>query len=159
MKTKQCSKCKNNFPATGKFFHKDKNRLDGFQCWCRKCVSIVHKKWYAKPENKIHIKEYHKEYHKKYRLRPEFQNRIQNNHLKHNYNITLEQKMKKYCEQNGCCGICGQPISFNKIQVDHNHKTNKNRGLLCIDCNLGFGRFKENPIILRNAIIYLEKYA
>ena len=32
------------------------------------------------------------------------------------------------------------------------------RGLLCSDCNLGLGKFKDNTQSLSNAIKYLKKY-
>lgn len=32
------------------------------------------------------------------------------------------------------------------------------RGLICNDCNLGIGRFKDNIKIIKNSIVYLEKY-
>jgi hypothetical protein len=44
-------------------------------------------------------------------------------------------------QQNGKCGICEKPISFDKVltrvtaYVDHNHDTNKVRGVLCPACN------------------------
>lgn len=41
--------------------------------------------------------------------------------------------------------------------VDHNHFTQKIRGLLCKDCNIGLGMFKDNPILLHNGALYLQK--
>ena len=44
----------------------------------------------------------------------------------------------------------------NNPHIDHNHKTNKIRGILCGNCNMGLGHFKDNLDVLKNAIKYLE---
>lgn len=71
--------------------------------------------------------------------------------------IQYEEMVKN---QNGCCAICGRSeIELNRrLFVDHCHKTEKLRGLLCCRCNtlLGFGN--DNPTIFINAIQYLNKY-
>jgi hypothetical protein len=43
------------------------------------------------------------------------------------------------------------------LGVDHDHITGKVRGLLCNDCNLGIGHFKDNIEKLKLAIKYLEE--
>jgi hypothetical protein len=66
--------------------------------------------------------------------------------------------------QNNLCAICGNPQhQFHKgtrkrLYVDHDHKTNKVRGLLCNNCNAGVGRFKDEPDRLRSAADYLERH-
>jgi len=63
-------------------------------------------------------------------------------------------------KQNGCCAICG--IHFdeccNKLSVDHDHETGKVRELLCNNCNVGLGNFKERVYLLESAIKYLNKH-
>ena len=51
------------------------------------------------------------------------------------------------------CVICG--IESDKLVVDHCHKTNSVRGALCGECNLGLGKFKDDPQLLEFARIYL----
>lgn len=51
------------------------------------------------------------------------------------------------------CNICGRTTG--RFCIDHDHKTGKVRGLLCDDCNIGIGRFYENPDYLANAAAYL----
>lgn len=41
--TKRCTKCQREFPATLEFFHKDKNRKDGFRHQCKICVNIYYR--------------------------------------------------------------------------------------------------------------------
>jgi len=58
-------------------------------------------------------------------------------------------------EQNGLCAICCVAPA---THVDHCHETKKIRGVLCNNCNVGLGFFKDNVSSLQNAIKYLAKY-
>jgi hypothetical protein len=62
-------------------------------------------------------------------------------------------------QQNNKCAICdGLFTKKNPPKIDHCHISGKNRKLLCDGCNVGLGRFKENPKALRKAADYLEEY-
>lgn len=52
------------------------------------------------------------------------------------------------------CVICGESPASGLV-VDHCHKTNTVRGLLCTRCNLGLGHFKDDPELLEFASIYI----
>jgi hypothetical protein len=81
------------------------------------------------------------------------------------FKMTSEQHDSKLAEQENKCAICGEPF-VKTPHIDHKHKCcpkrptcgRCNRGLLCKDCNLGLGRFKDNPAILRKAAEYVEAY-
>jgi len=75
--------------------------------------------------------------------------------LKSKYNITIDQYEELVAAQLGRCDICGSPPGKRGLAVDHNHKTKEVRGLLCGECNMGLGRFKDNPILLSRATTYL----
>lgn len=60
-----------------------------------------------------------------------------------------------FLEQDGCCGICNEPANGVKLHVDHCHRTNTVRGLLCGECNLGLGKFKDSHVLLAKAAEYL----
>ena len=74
------------------------------------------------------------------------------------YKLTQEQYDKKLQAQNNRCAICYKEF-VKTPHIDHSHKTGENRGLLCDDCNLGLGRFKDSIVILNSAIQYVKEYS
>ncbi len=77
--------------------------------------------------------------------------------------FTLELFEQRLQEQNYLCGICGIKLTIGKIEAtsacaDHNHTTNKPRGILCRHCNIGIGLLSENVETLASAIGYLERW-
>lgn len=67
--------------------------------------------------------------------------------------------------ENHICPICTRSESeissgggnkSTRWVLDHNHETNKFRGWLCHNCNMGIGAFKDNQEILSKAIEYLK---
>lgn len=55
------------------------------------------------------------------------------------------------------CMICMKKAKTAKAHaVDHCHVTGKIRGVLCYNCNMGLGYFKEDIEILQSALRYLE---
>lgn len=53
----------------------------------------------------------------------------------------------------GECVICGE--NGPRLAVDHDHSNGNVRGLLCMNCNQGLGKFKDDPQLLEFARIYL----
>jgi hypothetical protein len=83
-----------------------------------------------------------------------------NKQLKKRYGIDVVVYEKIFTDQEGRCAICNKKQPANKplLHVDHCHKTNKVRGLLCYNCNMGIGRFKDDIDILKSAISYLMRF-
>jgi hypothetical protein len=54
------------------------------------------------------------------------------------------------------CTICG---SKEKLVVDHDHKRNFVRGMLCNHCNRGLGHFRDDPMLLEFAKTYLQCFS
>lgn len=74
--------------------------------------------------------------------------------LSKRYGITKAEYMELLVEQDYGCAICKR--HFPVLNVDHDHATGLVRGLLCRDCNLGIGYFKDTPELLQAAILYLK---
>ena len=76
--------------------------------------------------------------------------------------LTLNDYQDMFEKQGGLCAICGSPETqrvkgtINRLSVDHCHQTGKVRGLLCGSCNLGIGKFKDNWVLVENAMEYLQ---
>jgi hypothetical protein len=83
--------------------------------------------------------------------------------FKRKFGISLEQYNSMLSIQKGVCAICLRPErrvyngKISQLAVDHNHLTGKIRGLLCNDCNVMLGNAKDDPEILKRAIVYLER--
>jgi tetratricopeptide (TPR) repeat protein len=74
------------------------------------------------------------------------------------YGITLAEKKKMQDEQGNKCKICYQDFPSDVApNVDHCHTSGKVRGLLCWNCNIGLGSFKDNPLVLIKAAEYLKE--
>lgn len=77
-------------------------------------------------------------------------------HLRHTYDLTIEQYDAMVLAQNGMCAICqGPPPGKFPLVVDHDHDTGRIRGLLCNTCNSLMGRWGDDPEILMAAARYL----
>jgi D-lyxose ketol-isomerase len=81
------------------------------------------------------------------------------------YGLTLLDFRNLEKEQNNVCAICGNPetkIQYGKVMplsVDHNHNTNKVRGLLCNKCNRALGLLDIDNLnieLLVSSISYLR---
>lgn len=97
-------------------------------------------------------------YIEKYRSSPTGITYQQRKNLDFFYNTKQKERM--------VCEICKKPEtlrhksgSIYRLSVDHCHKTNVVRGLLCARCNTTLGRMKESIPYLTSMIKYLEKHA
>lgn len=71
------------------------------------------------------------------------------------YKISALDLMTLLEKQDGKCAICSGTL--NRFAIDHEHSTDKVRGIICIPCNTGLGMFYDNPELLRNAALYIER--
>lgn len=73
------------------------------------------------------------------------------------YGITEADYQRLFKEQDGRCAICLREQS-DDLCVDHNHKTDVVRQLLCKQCNLMLGNSGDSVEILLRGITYLRKH-
>lgn len=128
--------------------YKNKKGIHKLLNVCKSCRAIQKKEYNNKNIDKI------RNYHKKFAL----QNKdiVKNRELKNKYKITLEQYNNMLIKQKGVCAICKTNLNKKALSVDHCHSTGKVRGLLCHNCNMGLGTFKDNMFILQEALNYLQ---
>jgi hypothetical protein len=123
---KKCSKCEETKELSK--FSKNRVKGDGLQGYCKHCITRIGQ---------------------------------QGTHLKRRYGISIEEYKKIAISQNNKCAICRKVEARltnkrkNFLSVDHCHNTGKIRGLLCNACNIGLGKFKDNPLLLKKALKYL----
>lgn len=88
--------------------------------------------------------------------------RLREVHIKTRYGIDIVQYNELLRQQNykclGCEYIHSEQNHKTRLHIDHDHKTNKIRGLLCNSCNTAIGYAKDNKIILQNLINYLVQH-
>lgn len=78
------------------------------------------------------------------------------------YGITFAELEAMEQKQNGLRAICGEDGSRGKggkLQIDHCHKTDKVRELLCSSCNRILGIAKDNTGILADCVLYLRRHS
>lgn len=140
-----------DFYPTGKPYSPTAPRR-GRSVLCRPCKVAYNREWRARrsPEKVAADTEAMRAY-----------NRRRNLRLK--YGVSLEDYERMMADQDGVCAICRQPESISRtngskpLAVDHDHDTGDVRGLLCGKCNTGIGQFGDDPVLLRQAIEYLER--
>ncbi len=98
---------------------------------------------------------------KQRRYRAKNARKVQSQKLKSAYGITLEDYEALLAEQEEVCAICKQPETATrrgkvlKLAVDHCAQSGEVRGLLCMNCNQGIGKFKHDASLLVAAVSYL----
>ena len=170
METRMCNKCSTEYPQTSEYFYKRSDgKTNGLRNECKKCNNLKKKKWEVENKerhietNKQRARKWYKENLTKARLQSKYKSKRQ---LLKRYDAdkSLEELLE---EQNNRCAICNiefkdmnseeSGLTVNSICVDHNHTTNKYRGLLCSHCNLGLGHFKDSPALLEKAMKYVQE--
>lgn len=109
-----------------------RSRYNGIRHYCDSCKVVAQRIRAAEWWNK------NKEKYKSIRREINLQRR---------YGISVNKYNKLYRKQKGRCVICKQKYlngSCGGLVVDHSHKNEKVRGLLCKSCNLTLGRLESN---------------
>lgn len=137
-----CNRCKQDKPKSD--FYKESKFTRGYRYACKDCEKPRFVEYLSKPGNKD----------KRNKTRRSW-NRAKS------YNFPPELFEERLSEQGNACAICGSstPGGKGEFHADHNHKTSQPRGVLCHNCNVALGNFKDNLEILKAAIEYLKKYS
>ena len=154
--SKLCNRCNKEKPLTQEFWHKKKLNKDGtilYHSLCGECRNRHARGYVCKNKEEIAKKA------NKYRQTAIAKYKHYVRCLGYNFDTTEEYIRELEDKQKGCCAICGDslvhPKSYRHCAVDHCHDTGEIRGLLCQNCNLGLGHFKDSKERMLNAIEYL----
>ena len=135
---KRCRKCNKL-----KKHHKHTRSKNGLQYWCIDC-----RKTWKHEERKQYFRNFY-HHNKKQWL---------DSHLRHTYGISLDEYNTLFKKQHKKCAICLNFCSSGRrLAVDHCHKTNIVRGLLCANCNAMIAHALDNIKILKAGINYLKR--
>jgi hypothetical protein len=136
--TKICSKCKQE-KSIDEFYIFKAGKF-GRYSWCKPCASADRSAYQRNNRPKIKLVD-------------------KRRYLREKYDLTLEEYQELYGSQEGKCAICKQVDSRGHLLcVDHDHKTNVRRGLICHNCNRCLGFANDNPEILRLMAEYIEEH-
>lgn len=82
------------------------------------------------------------------------QRRAKDRRLRQRYGVSLEDFEKVLEAQGNVCAVCRKGDKV--FCLDHNHKTLKWRGVVCLNCNLRvIGGARDNDELLVNAAVYV----
>lgn len=118
--------------------------------------SAYAKKHYAKHSEKVKKRVSDTYYNNK----EEMSVRRKSYNLRDKFGMTIEEYDALFLKQGNACAICSKGKKENgyNLPVDHCHKTNKVRGILCHRCNMGLGYFQDDIELLQKALKYIENY-
>jgi hypothetical protein len=147
-------------------YYANSRMKDGLLGKCKTCVCAVRKAYVQR--NTEEVREKGKAYHLKNRDRLLEQQRVYK--VKHRQRLAENRRAKErgfppdlfnatLAAQGGACGICKVDLASltrQSVHADHCHLTGTPRGILCVTCNTGLGKFKDDPAMLQRAIDYLR---
>lgn len=133
---KKCSKCRID-KSVLEFDSRGKGRP--LCSWCKSCRRLKSNLWHDRRKRHCH-------------------ERDRKNWMKHKYGITIDQYDRMLRRQKGRCRVCKESFAKTgrKPHIDHDHATEKIRGLLCHLCNHMLGSARDKIRILRAGIRYLR---
>ena len=128
----------------------------GLHSHCKSCSNKSMSEYYAKNSDRcraIANKAYAKNKHKHI-----LRKKVYSWNKTYGIDITHDVYLQMLEQQDNKCAIClTSDADLEKLlSVDHCHTTGRVRGLLCNNCNLALGNFKDSITNLEQAIKYLK---
>jgi hypothetical protein len=131
-------------------FGKSSGTKHGYWVYCKPCSYERHNRW--RLDNLPHVAA------EQAKRRKKFPERYKDYHRKKNYDLPAGEYDRMLSAQGGQCAICktSDPKGKGSFHVDHCHETDRIRGLLCHNCNVGLGHLQHRSDLLESAISYLK---
>lgn len=147
---KTCTICRHVLPLTA-FYANTKTR-DGRGARCVPCEGQYSRAYNERNKERLSARaKAYNQRNKDHRLDMQ---------LRRSYGITRADYLALCDKNGGRCAICGTQEADRvgrRMHVDHCHATGKVRGILCRDCNIGLGHFRDNQNLLTQAAAYLAR--
>lgn len=157
--SKICVKCGMEKPLSA--FYKQSDMRDGLRNNCKACHLNAHKDWYSRnreyeiarvskwqKENADRVNEVQRN--NRARRGDEYKKQEREGHLRRKYGLTQNMFEALVLAQLGKCAIC-QISEGMELHVDHDHRSNKVRGLLCGKCNKAIGLMNDDVRLMDSA--------
>lgn len=161
---KRCNKC--DLPKPVSHFYRASGTKDGRRGECVDCAKLIRRAWYdANREKAVAAAERWQRrnpervrvYQEAYRSRPERKRTMRDLYYRRTFGISADEFDVILVAQGRCCAICGvRPEREASLHVDHCHETGRIRGIVCLNCNQGIGKFNDDPELLERAAAYLR---
>src|SRR5262249_5815458 len=142
---KKCAQCSRWKQLDG--FHRFEASPDGRQRVCKECSAKQAKSYRDTPSGRAARRKAARTF-----------------NLRSRYGLSRDEFAAMHAAQSGVCAICKKPewtmrlSTVRRLGVDHDHRTNRVRELLCVTCNQGIARFYDDPELLEAAAAYLRKH-
>lgn len=133
--------------------NKEKVRIRRIKYYKKERKNILEKKKIYYRENKTIRSMYNKSYRKA--NKEDLARKNKDWRYREKYGMSLVEAEERYVFQGKKCLGCDKELGINFV-VDHDHNTNKVRGLLHDNCNKALGFVNDDPEILRALANYLE---
>ena len=164
---KVCRVC--GLPLPEADFYKRPRYRDGLDTACKKCIAAQTLRYYTKNKEKV------RETKRRYIANNRDQERARQRNWRNRRRDHVRERKTAYClrtkygisvsdfdammtKQASRCAVCDLLFTAGrKPHVDHDHKRNTVRGLLCGSCNRALGLFGDSRFNLARAVKYLER--
>lgn len=164
MSVKNCRVCEKWKPLDD--FYRMAGMRDGHRNECKACNLAEKKQRYqADPAKAIaRVKEWQKanpervkETRRLNNARPERRRKQRDTYYRRTFGISADDFDALLAEQGGGCAICcSVPDRAASLHLDHDHVSGELRGILCLSCNQGVGKFRDDPELLERAATYVR---
>lgn len=155
--TKVCSACGTEKPVSE--YGARKTAIDGRLGRCRECIKAdrVRRTSNMSREARDRLRAKAREYTAAYRRREYAKDSRWHSkqNRKHKYGLTLVKQTTLFVSQNGRCPICGEPLVWDDLAVDHDHATGRVRGLAHKSCNASLGHIEKYATRIPYILAYL----
>lgn len=164
MSVKKCRICGEWKPFDD--FYRMAGMRDGHRNECKPCHLAEKKQRYqADPAKyKAMVKRWQQAnaerlnaYRRQLNATPERKRKQRDGYYRRTFGISADEFDAMLGSQGGGCAICGVvPERAASLHLDHDHVSGDLRGILCLSCNQGVGKFRDDPALLERAATYVR---